>query len=77
MMKGVAQTVDYQLRQIFDAVEKPDQYIRIEPQIIHAKSSMDDASKENLINLKADGSESALENEDKINRIVDMLIANE
>ncbi|EAY28636.1 patatin-like phospholipase family protein [Microscilla marina] len=76
MMKGVSQTVDYQLKQIFDAVGKPDQYYRIEPKLVHAVSGMDNAGKENLINLRADGSESALDNEDKINKIVDMLIAN-
>lgn len=76
MMKGVAQTVDYQLRQIFDAVGKPDQYHRIEPKIIHAESGMDNAKEENLINLKADGTEAALDNEEKIDKVVDMLIAN-
>lgn len=76
MMKGVAQTVDYQLKQIFDAVSKPDQYFRIEPNLIHAKSSMDDASKDNLINLKADGTESALSSDAELEKIADMLIAN-
>lgn len=76
MMKGVAQTVDYQLRQIFDAVGKPHQYHRIEPKLVHAESGMDDAKEKNLINLKADGSESALEYEDQIDKIVDMLIEN-
>ncbi len=77
MMKGVAQTVNYQLHQIFDAVGKPDQYIRIEPQLVHAKSSMDDAKEENLINLKADGTESALNHQADIDKIVKMLIEND
>ena len=29
MMSGVSETVDYQLKQIFDAVGKPKQYLRI------------------------------------------------
>ncbi|HAS46661.1 MAG TPA: patatin, partial [Microscillaceae bacterium] len=76
MMKGVAQTVNYQLHQIFDAVGKPDQYIRIEPQLVHAESSMDNAKEENLTNLKADGTESALNHEAEIDKVVKMLIEN-
>jgi len=29
MMSGVAETVDYQVRQIYDAIERPNQYLRI------------------------------------------------
>ena len=74
MMKGVAQTVDYQLRQIFDAAGVPNQYQRIEPQLVHGSSQMDNAQAKNLQNLKADGNESALNQEGQIDYIADLLI---
>jgi hypothetical protein len=30
-MTGVAETVDYQMKQIYDAIESPQQYLRINP----------------------------------------------
>jgi len=74
MMKGVAQTVDYQLTQIFDAAGVPHQYHRIEPTLVHGSSYMDDCHPENLANLKADGNESALNQEVQIDHIADLLI---
>jgi patatin-like phospholipase/acyl hydrolase len=64
MMSGVSETVDYQLMQIFDAVNRPDQYLRINSELIYAEPDMDNASEENLKNLKQDGTNIA-ENFDK------------
>ncbi|MFP4506714.1 MAG: patatin-like phospholipase family protein [Cyclobacteriaceae bacterium] len=47
MMNGVSQTVDFQLKQLFKAVEKPDQYVRLEPRLQHASLAMDCATEEN------------------------------
>ena len=55
MMSGVAETVDYQLRQIFASVGRADQYVRIEPDLGQASPDLDDASSENLMNLKRAG----------------------
>jgi len=64
MMSGVADTVHYQLTQIYDAVGEPDQYLRISPKLFTADSAMDNASHENLVKLKNDGEKNA-ENFDK------------
>ncbi|MCF6170606.1 MAG: patatin-like phospholipase family protein [Bacteroidales bacterium] len=76
MMSGVAETVDYQLRQIYDAVGKPDQYIRIDPELGNANSDMDDASMKNLKALKEAGEKSAGKHEEELTRLAEMLIAN-
>ena len=56
MMSGVSETVDYQVRQIYDAICCPDQYLRIEaPLLKPADSEMDNASKKNLRALKNHG----------------------
>ena len=62
MMTGVSETVDYQLRQIFDAIGKPKEYVRIEPELFDASPDMDNASGDNLRNLKVAGLQAAEEN---------------
>jgi patatin-like phospholipase/acyl hydrolase len=76
MMSGVAETVDYQLKQIYDAVGKPNQYIRISPELGDANSAMDDASTENLKALKKAGIESAIKHDKELNDLAKLLIAN-
>lgn len=76
MMKGVAQTVDYQLKQIFDSVDKHEQYVRLKPEVHKAESSMDNASQENLSKLSQDGIDSALDFADELDRVADLLIKN-
>ncbi len=76
MMSGVADTVDYQLKQIYNAVEKPEQYIRLEPQLFTAESAMDNASVQNLQALKNDGERNAKDFDKEITRIANMLIEN-
>ena len=76
MMSGVAETVDYQLKQIYDAVGKPEQYIRINPELGNANSDMDDASMKNLKALKEAGEQSAKKHEKELTKLAEMLIAN-
>ncbi len=78
MMSGVNQTVDYQLKQIYQAVGRPEQYIRIEPTLNNAKSDMDDASSKNLAALKEAGVKATEQEETitKLERVVRMLIDN-
>jgi len=59
MMSGVSETVDYQLRQIYDAVGKPDQYLRIQPELGNASPDMDNASRRNVIALEEAGRHAA------------------
>ncbi len=74
MMSGVAETVDYQLQQIFDSVGEPDRYVRIEPKLGNAKPEMDDADIENLQNLKEAGEQCVQENNEKLDRAANHLM---
>jgi patatin-like phospholipase/acyl hydrolase len=76
MMSGVAETVDYQLKQIYDAVGAKDQYVRFNPGLHNAKPSMDDASVENLLALKEAGSLNAKDNDKELDEFAKLLIAN-
>jgi patatin-like phospholipase/acyl hydrolase len=78
MMSGVNQTVHYQLKQIYQAVGKTEQYIRIEPSLNNAKSDMDDASPKNLRALKEAGIKASEmeENIDKLEKVARILIDN-
>lgn len=74
MMAGVSETVDYQLRQMFDAVGKADSnYFRLSPEISRASTEMDDASAKNLQYLKEDGVEAAQKCDAKLDKIADFL----
>jgi patatin-like phospholipase/acyl hydrolase len=55
MMSGVAETVDYQLKKIFESVRRTDQYLRINSEIKHASTAIDDASPENMEALRKEG----------------------
>jgi len=61
MMSGIGETVDYQVRQIFDSVERPQQYLRINVELVRlpadASTDLDDASPANLRHLRAMGIE--------------------
>ena len=76
MMSGVADTVDYQLNQIYDAVGKPDQYLRISPELFTADSGMDNASAKNLEDLRKDGERNAKDHDSELENFAKMLIAN-
>jgi len=77
MMSGTAETVDFQLNQMFDAVGKPDQYVRIEPELFNASPEMDDASMENLNELRVAGKMCAEDNDKVLDAVADKLIAME
>jgi len=74
MMSGVAETVDYQLRKIFDSVARPEQYLRIDPKLGDASPDMDDASRQNLDALREAGQYAAQEYDDKLDAFVDLLV---
>lgn len=59
MMAGNSDTVHYQLEQIFDAIRRKKQYLRIEPELGDASHEMDDADEENLVALREAGIETA------------------
>ena len=74
MMSGVSETIDYQMTQIFDSIKKPKQYLRINSELLYANPEMDDASDQNLTNLKQDGQEIAENFDEKIDAFIKYLI---
>ncbi|MGQ0829016.1 MAG: patatin-like phospholipase family protein [Bacteroidota bacterium] len=74
MMSGASDTIDFQLKQIFDAIDNSANYIRINPEIGEAEPEMDDASLENLQALKEAGIAAAEKNNDKLESIADYLV---
>ncbi len=74
MMSGVSETVDYQLKQVYRAVKKPGQYLRIMPGLGSASQDMDDASPRNLRALKAAGQQAARKNRAKLEKFALKLI---
>ena len=75
MMSGVSETVDYQLAQIYDAVGHPEQYLRINGELSYAEPDMDDASKENLIALKQDGTRIAEEFDGQLDDFLKLVVS--
>lgn len=76
IMGGVDETVDYQLRQIYSAVEAPDQYLRINP-IVDDGGSMakiDNVSKQNINALVELGNDMAQENNDKLDKFIEQFL---
>ena len=73
MMSGVSETINFQLRQIFDTIENPEQYLRIDGDLKFANPAMDDASKENMLKLEEDAATIAGEYNDKLDKFVDIL----
>ncbi len=76
MMSGVADTVDYQLKQIYDAVGKPEQYVRLSPELFTADSAMDNASADNLEKLRKDGEKNAANFDKELEAVASLLIKN-
>lgn len=75
MMTGQAETVDYQLRQIYDSVDAHNQYLRINlklPQYV--EESFDNASLENIEALKEFGSITAAKFDSQLDDFVDLLL---
>lgn len=70
MMSGSADVAHYQLEKIYDTVDNPKQYLRIDkdldPDATGIDPDMDCATQENMANLKAFGQQLFEENKEKI-----------
>lgn len=78
MMSGVADTVDFQLRQLFDAADVQNQYLRINAELpSDVNTAMDDASQENMQALKELGIEVAQNFDKQLDDLVKQLLAQE
>ncbi|MEG3907225.1 patatin-like phospholipase family protein [Microcoleus sp. w1-18aA5] len=76
MMTGVAETVNYQLIQIYDAVERPNQYLRITPDLSHEQPlQIDDASEEKISDLLRIGKEQTEKNNEQLDKFIELLLA--
>lgn len=75
MMSGVSETVDYQIRQIFDSVDRGAQYLRINwPLKKKSMREMDNASRGNLKDLERAGNECADSFEKELEAVADLLL---
>ncbi len=76
MMTGVAETVNYQIIQIYDAVERPNQYLRISPDLNREQPlPIDDASEEKISELLRIGKDQAEKYNEHLDKFIDFLLA--
>lgn len=77
MMTGVAETVDYQLAQIFSAVGAPHQYLRLNADLRGEPASireMDNASPRSMERLRELGQALAEKHHEDLERLLDLLL---
>jgi patatin-like phospholipase/acyl hydrolase len=77
MLAGASETVDFQLKHIFDAIGCGDTYFRISPDIGNATIEMDDASPENLKALRDAGIAAAKLHDNQLEAIASFLVESE
>ncbi|NJK37538.1 MAG: patatin [Oscillatoriales cyanobacterium RM2_1_1] len=75
IMTGTAETVNYQLTQIYDAIENPPGYLRINP-ILRSQNIMaiDDTSQENLDAVVKLGREQAQQYQNRLDDFIELLL---
>jgi patatin-like phospholipase/acyl hydrolase len=73
MMSGASDTIDFQLKQIFDAIDKKENYIRIDPEMGEADCTMDNASEQNIKALSEAGVASAEKFDAELEKAVEFL----
>lgn len=78
LMSGNSETVHYELNQLFSATRKAniENYIRLEPGVETASTEMDEATPENMLALEEAGKIFVAANQELLDKIADMLIAN-
>lgn len=75
MMSGVSDTVDFQLKQIFDAVGKPENYVRLIPDLAGVNPEMSDASPGNMEALRIAGIKAAEKFDAELEKVAAALIS--
>jgi hypothetical protein len=71
VLDGVADTVDYQLRQLMP----PGTYVRLQPTLDRASDALDDASPANLALLEDQARELVAANADELDRVAELLLS--
>lgn len=74
MLSGASETIDFQMKHIFDAINCGDNYFRINPDIGAASIDMDNASPENLNALQHAGIKAALDYDAELEAIAVFLV---
>lgn len=75
MMSGVSEVVDFQLKQMFEAVGAKDHYFRINTELpIDVSHDMDDASPKNLLALKELGTYTAQNFDAELDAFVELIV---
>lgn len=74
MMSANSETVNYQLMKIFENTHHDKGYVRLQPNLVTAESSMDNATRKNMDALNQDAGQFIAENDDLINQVVDTLL---
>jgi len=70
MFDGVADTVDYELAQLLETG-----YLRLQSPLRHAREALDDASEQNLADLRRDGEELVAEHSAAIDELCEQLLS--
>jgi len=76
LLSASAEVVDYQMRQLFKVAGCKDDYVRLEPELGKAKPEMDNASDENIRQLKDAGECFVQDHLDELDDIVHRLLEN-
>ncbi len=76
LLSASAEVVDYQMKQLFKVAGCKDCYVRLEPELGNAKPEMDDASDENILQLKNTGECFVKDHVEELDDIIDRLIEN-
>lgn len=74
LMSGNSETMSYMLKKIYQNC--PANYHRLEPPLINANEKMDDASETNIENLVNDAKTFVTDNQEQLDKIAELLIAN-
>lgn len=78
LMSGNPETVDYELNELFGAIDRGNQgnYIRLEPRVQTAQSAMDVATPENMLALEEAAKVFITANTSRLDNIAELLITN-
>jgi patatin-like phospholipase/acyl hydrolase len=62
-------TVTHEMKKLYELIDCPDNFIRINPKLIHSTSPSTDASKENILNLVKDAEDYIAQNQDMLDNL--------
>lgn len=74
-MAGVTETVDFQLKQLFESTGSEENYFRFEPDLGRASHGLDDCSSSNLQALHEAGIKASKEYSSQISRVAELLVS--